>query len=249
MRYFLKFSYNGTNYAGWQIQNNAITVQEIINEKMSLILKTPIETLGAGRTDTGVHAKEMYLHFDHAEEIDKSPFLNSLNKILPHDIAVQDLLTVKETAHARFDAKARTYEYYITSVKDPFLQNQAAYYYGSIDIAKMNDAAKVLFEYIDFSSFSKSNTQTFTNNCKITFAEWRTEENLLIFKITADRFLRNMVRAIVGTLLQVGKEKITKDDVRKIIDSKNRSNAGDSVVACGLYLMEVRYNWDEILIP
>ncbi len=241
-RYFLRFSYDGTKYAGWQIQPNATTVQEVIEKQLSVLLRTNIETLGAGRTDAGVHAREMYCHFDVREEItDTKDLILRLNKTLPFDIAVQDLFEVRCDAHARFDATFRTYEYVITKVKDPFLINKAYFFNRELDIDLMNKAAKILFDHIDFTSFSKANTQVFTNNCTVTEAYWRRENNLLIFTITANRFLRNMVRAIVGTLMNIGLGKISIEDFKKIIEQKNRSNAGESVAACGLYLIKIAY--------
>ncbi|MDB5014594.1 MAG: truA [Daejeonella sp.] len=243
-RYFIELAYNGTVYHGWQIQKNAISVQEVLNKALSTVLRHEIETLGCGRTDTGVHATQLYAHFDSTNlelcEIG-SKFLTSVNALLPYDISVKRVIAVADTAHARFDAALRSYEYHIHFYKDPFKHNFSWLVLDTPDIFLMNEAAKVLFEYEDFSCFSKSNTQTFTNNCKIFKAEWKFEDNRLIFYISADRFLRNMVRAIVGTLLMVGKRQITVEDVRKIIESKSRSNAGTSVPACGLYLTKVKY--------
>lgn len=243
-RYFIELAYNGTVYHGWQIQKNAISVQEILNKAMSTVLRAQIETLGCGRTDAGVHATQLYAHFDSNHvELDKagSKFLTSVNALLPYDISVKRVIGVAETAHARFDATERSYEYHIHFYKDPFKYTFSWLMLDKPDVFLMNQAAKILFEYEDFSCFSKSNTQTFTNNCKIFKAEWKLENNKLVFYISADRFLRNMVRAIVGTLLMVGKRQITLDDVRLIIESKRRSNAGTSVPACGLYLTEVKY--------
>ena len=246
-RYFLQFSYNGTGYAGWQIQPNALTVQEVLNQKISMILREEISTVGAGRTDTGVHAKEMFCHFDiNNADIKTESFLNTLNKVLPFDIAVSNLIRVSNKAHARFDALSRTYEYYITIKKDPFLIDKANFIPHILDINKMNEAAKILLNHKDFGAFSKSNTQVFTNNCDIAEASWRKEENLIVFKIKANRFLRNMVRAIVGTLLEVGKSQLGINEFEKIILSKNRSNAGESVAACGLYLVNIEYDWNKL---
>ena len=245
-RYFIELSYNGTNYHGWQIQKNAISVQEILNDRLSIILRQPIETTGCGRTDTGVHAKQFFAHFDF-QSIDHRPWtmdkniLRSLNAILPDDIAVRDIFPVAADAHARFDAKLRTYEYYIHFNKVPFKQGYSWELRDKPDIERMNEAAKIIMEYTDFSCFSKSNTQVKTNNCKISAAKWEETVNGIVFRISADRFLRNMVRAIVGTLMMVGRNEIEPEEVRKIIESKNRSNAGTSVPACGLYLTEVKY--------
>jgi len=245
-RYFIELSYNGTNYHGWQLQKNAISVQEILNDRLSIILRQPIETTGCGRTDTGVHAKQFFAHFDF-QSIDHRPWtmdkniLRSLNAILPDDIAVRDIFPVAADAHARFDAKLRTYEYYILFNKVPFKQGYSWELRDKPDIERMNEAAKIIMEYTDFSCFSKSNTQVKTNNCKISAAKWEETVNGIVFRISADRFLRNMVRAIVGTLMMVGRNEIEPEEVRKIIESKNRSNAGTSVPACGLYLTEVKY--------
>ncbi|MFI5162823.1 MAG: tRNA pseudouridine(38-40) synthase TruA [Sphingobacteriales bacterium] len=241
-RYFIELSYNGTNYHGWQSQPNANTVQAELDKALTTILREPIETTGCGRTDTGVHATEFFAHFDISKseiEIPKSEM--SINAILPKDIAIKRIIPVHADAHARFDARLRSYEYHIHFEKDPFKLNRSWELRDKPDIALMNAAAKIMMEYIDFSCFSKSNTQTFTNNCKIARAEWVEGESGLIFHISADRFLRNMVRAIVGTLILVGRKEMEPDSIRTIIESKNRSNAGTSVPACGLYLTEVIY--------
>ncbi|MBN2757669.1 MAG: tRNA pseudouridine(38-40) synthase TruA [Bacteroidales bacterium] len=241
-RYFIQLSYNGTEYHGWQIQNNAKSVQQVLNEKLSIILQEEINVVGAGRTDTGVHAEFYMAHFEVIKRIeDFDLFLDKINKILQKDIAVQKIYNVDINANSRFDAVSRTYEYRITKVKNPFLINFAWYNRTNFDIDLMNKAAKILFDYTDFTSFSKTGTQVKTNNCKIYFAEWNKIGNMLIFKIKADRFLRNMVRAIVGTLIEVGLGKIKLEDFRKIIESKNRSNAGLSVPAHGLFLTEIEY--------
>ncbi len=241
-RYFIELSYNGSKFHGWQIQNNAVTVQEILNQALSTILRSNINVVGAGRTDTGVHASYFIAHFDVEDPInDISLIINKLNKLLPKDIAIYKLWKVKNDAHARFSAVSRTYEYRMHIVKNPFLQNLSWYYRLNLDIEKMNEAAQLLFEYSDFSCFSKSGTQVATNNCKIMYAKWQQNNSQLIFTIKADRFLRNMVRAIVGTLIEVGLGKINNDDFRNIIESKNRSKAGFSVPACGLFLTDIEY--------
>jgi len=248
-RYFIELSFDGTNYHGWQIQKNAVSVQEVLNEKFSIILREPIETTGCGRTDTGVHAKEFFAHFDIERYTDyrlwtvneQENVLRSLNAILPHDIAIKRIFPVAADAHARFDATLRTYEYYIHFNKDPFKKGYSWELRDRPDIALMNKAAGIIKEYSDFSCFSKSNTQVKTNICKISKAEWIVKDDGIVFQISADRFLRNMVRAIVGTLMMVGKKEIEPEAVRNIIESKNRSNAGTSVPACGLYLTEVLY--------
>lgn len=247
-RYFIELAYDGTNYHGWQVQPNAVTVQEVLNDALFTILREPVETTGCGRTDTGVHARQLYAHFDFESDkndstIDLIKTVSSLNAILPDDIAVKRILPVHVDAHARFDAVSRSYEYHVHFEKDPFKINQSWQLRDKPDMALMNVAAKIIMEYADFSCFSKSNTQTFTNNCKITRAEWVYSGHCLVFNISADRFLRNMVRAIVGTLIQVGKKEIAPEEVRAIIESKNRSNAGTSVPACGLYLTEVKYTY------
>lgn len=242
-RYFIEITYNGTAYHGWQTQKNANSVQEVLNKALSTICRESIETLGCGRTDTGVHARQLFAHFDLSGEVDvlDLKFLLSLNSLLPYDISVKDILLVKPDAHARFDATRRSYEYHLHFKKDPFKHNLSWLLRDIPDIGLMNEAAEIIMEYTDFSCFSKSNTQTFTNNCVISRAEWENSPGGMIFHISADRFLRNMVRAIVGTLMKVGKKEIQPEEIRSIIESKDRSNAGESVPACGLYLTEVCY--------
>ena len=241
MRYFLEFSYNGKHYHGWQNQPNAISVQEVLEKALSTLLRYTVSIVGAGRTDAGVHAKQMFGHFDVDEILNTEELLYKLNSFLPADISIHTIFVVNDEAHTRFDAISRTYEYWIVQNKNPFLSDFAYYLKHSLDVAKMNEAVKVLFEYKDFQCFSKSNTDVKTYLCKITKAEWEVRNEKLIFTITADRFLRNMVRAVVGTLLEVGLGKISKEDVKKIIESKNRSKAGASVPAHGLYLTKVEY--------
>lgn len=246
-RYFIELAYDGTDYHGWQVQPNAVTVQELLNDALFTVLREPIEATGCGRTDTGVHAREFFAHFDSSSlaigHFSLVKVTDSLNAILPKTIAVKRIIAVDAHAHARFDAISRSYEYHVHFEKDPFKINHSWQLRDKPDIALMNAAARIIMEYTDFSCFSKSNTQTFTNNCKITRAEWVYSEHCLVFHISADRFLRNMVRAIVGTLMLVGRKEIGPDDVRAIIESKNRSNAGTSVPACGLYLSEVKYTY------
>jgi len=244
-RYFIELSYNGTSYHGWQSQPNANTVQEELNKALATILREPVETIGCGRTDTGVHAKEFFVHFD-SESLgfgrrSLGKVTSGLNALLPGDIAIKRIIPVHPDAHARFDATLRSYEYHIHFEKDPFKLNRSWELRDKPDIALMNAAAKIIIEYTDFSCFSKSRTQTFTNNCKIARAEWIGNGDGLVFHISADRFLRNMVRAIVGTLMLVGRKEMEPEGIRDIIESKNRSNAGTSVPACGLYLTEVKY--------
>jgi tRNA pseudouridine38-40 synthase len=248
-RFFIEFSYNGTAYYGWQVQPNAHTVQAELDKALSILFRQTINTLAAGRTDSGVHAKQMYAHFDlinTTEELDVSEgviakIIHQLNSLLPLDIAVINLIRVKKDAHARFDATLRAYEYWINQHKSPFLTDSSYYFNQPLDIDYMNKIATILFQYEDFSCFSKSKTQVFTNNCTITKAEWELKDDKMIFHISANRFLRNMVRAIVGTLLQVGQHKLDEVGFRAIIDGKQRSNAGVSVPAHGLYLTKVVY--------
>lgn len=243
-RYFIKLSFNGKNYSGWQIQKNAISVQELINDALSKIIREDINVTGAGRTDTGVHAKEYFAHFDCEDFLSKfsvAELLFKLNSFLPKDIAIQDIIKVKSNSNARFDAVSRTYRYYISRSKNPFNIEFSYAVHGKLDIVEMNAACKVLYEYSDFSCFSKSGTQTKTNNCKILNAIWEEIDDQLIFTITADRFLRNMVRAITGTLLDVGYKKLDITGFRKIIEGKNRSDAGYSVPANGLFLEKIDY--------
>jgi tRNA pseudouridine38-40 synthase len=261
-RYFLEIAYDGTRYHGWQTQPNAIAVQQKLNEVLAIVLRQPVETTGAGRTDTGVHARQLFVHLDIPAEAPLLPKegaevdlqssgslfrerrglrLDALNALLPRDIAVKQIIPVHTDAHARFDATLRSYEYHIHFQKDPFRQNYSWQIKGELDVEQMNQAAQIMMEYTDFSCFSKSNTQVKTNNCKVLRAEWERKEDGLVFYISADRFLRNMVRAIVGTCMLVGRKEIEPEGIRQIIESKNRSNAGTSVPACGLYLTEVKY--------
>ncbi len=244
-RYFLQLSYNGTAYSGWQIQKNSpATIQQVLNEMLSRLLNQPITVMGCGRTDTGVHAREYFAHFDTSVEDlieNQNHWILKFNHALPKDIAVQKIIKVNEKANARFDAVSRTYEYIITKKKNPFEIDKATFLYGQLNMDVMNQAAQLLFEYSDFSAFAKSNTQNKTNLCNLYKAEWREENDLLIFTISANRFLRDMVRAIVGTMLKVGTSKITLEEFRKVIESKTRSNAGLSVPACGLYLIKIEY--------
>jgi tRNA pseudouridine38-40 synthase len=241
-RYFLQISYKGTNYHGWQIQPNAISVQEVVEKTMSTVLRETIEVVGAGRTDTGVHASFFVLHFELEKEI-KEPenLLYKLNSLLPYDIASQKVWPVEPDLHARFSAVSRTYKYYISTQKNPFRTDTSFKYVLPLDIDKMNEAARILAEYEDFTSFSRLHTDVKTNNCKILWAEWEVVNTQLIFTIKADRFLRNMVRAIVGTLLEVGKGKLSLSDFRKIIEAKDRGAAGASAPAKGLFLVNVEY--------
>jgi tRNA pseudouridine38-40 synthase len=242
-RYFIEISYLGTNYHGWQIQENAHSVQAELNNALSILLKEDISTIGAGRTDTGVHAKYFVAHFDtnHPDLIAKSDFIYHLNHIVPLDISIKSIRAVNAEAHARFDATSRTYEYVICKRKDPFWLNMAWIYTGQLNIDLMNQAKNHLFTYSDFTSFSKIGSDVKTANCKIFSANWEERENILVFTISADRFLRNMVRAIVGTLIDVGRQKINVDKFSEIIAAKDRSMAGSSAPAEGLYLTGIEY--------
>ena len=243
MRYFIKLAYNGTHYHGWQYQPNASSVQETMNKAVSTLLNTEINLMGAGRTDTGVHAKEMYAHFDYDKSFEVANLVHKLNSYLPKDITVYDIIPVVDDAHTRFDALKRTYEYHINTFKDPFLQEQSWYFHQSLDVNLMNEAAQLLFKHTDFQCFSKVNTDVNTFDCTIFEAHWKKENDKLIFTISANRFLRNMVRAIVGTLVNIGLHKITLTDFENIIKSKNRDNAGFSVPAHGLYLTKIEYDY------
>lgn len=241
-RYFIELAYNGTRFNGWQVQPNAPSVQEHLEKALSTICREPIAVTGAGRTDTGVHARLMVAHFESENEsLDHPDFTYKLNSFLNNDISIFQIYKVKPDAHARFDALSRTYNYIITRSKDPFLLETAWYFKHKLDVSKMNEACKVLFEYIDFTSFSKLHTDVKTNNCKIYLAEWMEDGNRLIFIIKADRFLRNMVRAIVGTMVEVGQGKISVDDFRSIIEKKDRGLAGVSVPPQGLFLTGIEY--------
>jgi len=245
-RYFLKLAYNGEKYFGWQMQPHQISVQEVLTNGLSLLLKENILLTGAGRTDTGVHAKEFYAHFDTSfvfTDENKRDFIYRINRFLPPDIVVYDILSVHEQAHARFDALSRTYRYYLTTQKNPFALSFAHRIFFQPDIEKMNICCQKMMNYTDFTSFSKVHTQTKTNNCRIMQAFWRYDENkdLFVFEITADRFLRNMVRSIVGTLLDVGRGKLSVNDFCAIIEQKNRNHAGVSVPASALFLEGIGY--------
>ncbi|RZJ74542.1 MAG: tRNA pseudouridine(38-40) synthase TruA [Flavobacterium sp.] len=241
MRYFIEFAYNGKNYHGWQYQPNSPSVQETLNKALSTLLRTPIDVVGAGRTDAGVHAKQMYAHFDIDVLPDENQLVHKLNSFLPKDIVVYRFIPLHDDAHARFDASSRTYEYHIHTFKDAFENEGSWYHFHNLDMDKMEEAAKVLFEFTDFKCFSKTHTDVRTYICDIKEAHWKQDGTKLVFTITADRFLRNMVRAIVGTLVNVGLGKISIDDVRRIIENRDRNKAGLSVPAHGLYLTKVLY--------
>lgn len=242
MRFFITLSYSGKNYVGWQIQPNGISVQQVLQEALSTILREQIEVVGAGRTDAGVHARKMVAHFDFSgESFDIAQLIKSLNSFLPRDIAVHQICEVNPDAHARFSATSRTYKYYLTTEKDPFLHDFSYQVFFQPDITFMNKLCEVLKEYSDFTSFSKLHTDVKTNICKIHEAYWEQDGSRFIFTITADRFLRNMVRAIVGTLLEAGRGKLDERGLRRIIEGKNRGLAGTSAPGHALFLHDVGY--------
>lgn len=243
MRYFIELAYNGKNYHGWQIQPHAISVQEKINKAISTILRKEVNIVGAGRTDAGVHASQMFAHFD-VETLLNDNFTYKLNAFLPYDIVIFNTQLMHNDAHTRFDALSRSYEYKIWLGRNPFLLDTTwQLHHQQLNIELMNKAATILYDYEDFKCFSKVKTDVHTFNCTVTNAKWIKSGNELTFHISANRFLRNMVRAIVGTLIEVGLEKITLDDFKNIIESKNRSKAGVSVPAKGLFLTKVKYDY------
>ena len=247
-RYFIYFSYDGAAYHGWQVQPNAITVQQVLEEALAKLVRQPVPLVGAGRTDAGVNAACMVAHGDFPCEADCAQLVYKLNKILPPDIAVSDVRRVKDDAHARFDALSRRYNYHVVTAKSPFARRYACRVLPGVDFEAMNRAAEILYEYTDFTSFSKLHTDVKTNNCKVTFARWcQVSDNEWVFEIEADRFLRNMVRAIVGTLLLVGRGKLTLDGFRAVIENKARGEAGDSAMGEALFLVDVKYPDDIFL--
>ncbi|MFD2827555.1 tRNA pseudouridine(38-40) synthase TruA [Leeuwenhoekiella polynyae] len=251
LRYFIDIAYDGGPYHGWQRQPQSITVQEVLEGALSTLLRKEMSVVGAGRTDAGVHATQLYVHFDYEaawtpKEIKHLQF--RLNRFLPEAIAVNSILRVVEEAHARFDATRRSYVYKVHTFKTPFMVNQSYFFEKELDLNKMNEAAQFLLGKQDFKCFSRSNTDVKTYLCEIVEAQWIKQENSLLFKISADRFLRNMVRAVVGTLLEVGLGKLDPQDLKTIIASRTRSEAGASAPAHGLYLTEVRYP-EEIFLP
>ena len=242
-RYFIYLAYDGTNYHGWQIQPNGVSVQETLTRGLKTFLRDEgLEVTGAGRTDAGVHARLMVAHFDSNHLLDVDVVTDKLNRILPPDISVYRVRRVRPEAHARFDATYRTYKYYITTRKDPFNRAYSWRIFQPLDFGKMNEAAKTLFDYIDFTSFSKLHTDVKTNNCRIMQAYWeQTGPDEWVFTIQADRFLRNMVRAVVGTLVEVGRGKLSVEGFRKVIEEKNRCSAGTSVPGNALFLVDIGY--------
>ncbi|GAB4164488.1 MAG: tRNA pseudouridine(38-40) synthase TruA [Winogradskyella sp.] len=241
LRYFLELSYNGKAYHGWQNQPNAISVQEVLEKALSTILKETITIVGAGRTDAGVHASQMFAHFDFEENFNSEDLTYKLNSFLPNDIAVHSIFKVTDEAHARFDALSRTYHYRVSTLKNVFDYDYAYQMHLPLDLEAMNQACKILFDYKDFQCFSKSNTDVKTYNCDIMEAFWTKKGNELWFTIKANRFLRNMVRAVVGTMIKIGLNKIDPQDLHQIIVSKDRGKAGFSVPAHGLYLVNIEY--------
>ncbi|MBN1115878.1 MAG: tRNA pseudouridine(38-40) synthase TruA [Bacteroidales bacterium] len=247
-RYFIHLAYNGKNYNGWQIQPNSPSIQETLQKALEVLFREPVQLTGCGRTDTGVHARNFYAHFDSKQtSIDSDQkIIFKLNSILPDDIKIYAIHNMLHNAHARFDANKRTYKYYISKGKEIFFKDLVWQNSLQLNIELMNKAASLLKNYSDFTSFSKLHSDTKTNNCNISEAYWIQQEERIIFTIKADRFLRNMVRAIVGTLIDVGKEKISLEEFCRIIEDKNRMKAGTSVPASGLFLEEIQYPY---LIP
>lgn len=245
MRYFIRMAFNGAAYHGWQAQQNAVTVQQTLEDALSVLFKTTVNVTGAGRTDTGVHAREYFAHFEIEDELSDDALeklVYKLNGILPDDIAVYEVVMVAPDMHARFSALSRTYKYFITQQRNPFAREYSWFYPNSLDLELMNKGAAFLMGCTDFTSFAKVHSDTKTNNCRITEAFWRNEDGMLVFTITADRFLRNMVRAIVGTLVELGAGKLNLDDLTTIVESRDRSEAGYSVPAKGLFLERIVYS-------
>lgn len=247
MRHFIELCFDGSAYCGWQLQPGSPSVQESLETALRFKASFNGHVTGCGRTDTGVHARQFYAHFDLDKEFDANKLVNQLNSFLPQNITVLRIFSVNSSAHARFDALARTYVYHIETQKNPFTFNYSWYQHNKPDVELMNQAAAMLTRYSDFTSFSKLHTDVKTNNCSVSEALWTAEGSQLIFTIRADRFLRNMVRAIVGTLVDVGRRKITPEAFRLIIESKNRQKAGMSAPANALFLQKVEYDWKKIL--
>ena len=241
MRYFIELAYNGKMYHGWQNQPDTVSVQEVLEKGLSILLTSNVSITGAGRTDAGVHATQMFAHFDSDVIFEEENLAFRLNAFLPKDIVIYSIFKVNSEAHARFDATSRSYLYRVSTIKNPFSTDDAYFFRPELDIEVMNKACEVLFEYHDFQCFSKSNTDVKTYNCEIKSASWKQVRDELHFEISADRFLRNMVRAIVGTMIDIGMGKISIEDLHDIIKSKDRSQAGYSVPAHGLYLTKIEY--------
>ena len=242
MRYFMTFCYDGTRYHGWQIQPEAISVQEVMQNAMGILLRHPVELTGAGRTDAGVHARRMVAHFDECQPIDCLQLTYRLNRLLPCDVAVFSIEPVDESMHARFSATSRTYHYFIHTKKDPFLRAYSCELHYELDFAKMNEAAQMLTTYDDFGAFCKSGADVKTTLCHVTLARWvQASPTTWRFEITANRFLRNMVRAVVGTLIDVGRGRLSLDDFRQVIEGKRRTEAGESMPGHALFLEDIKY--------
>ncbi|MBR2238117.1 MAG: tRNA pseudouridine(38-40) synthase TruA [Prevotella sp.] len=250
MRYFITLSYDGTRYHGWQVQPNGISVQGELQRALSLILRQDIQVTGAGRTDTGVHARMMVAHFDLNSQTSNlnsqfsilSQLVYKLNRLLPSDIAIQKIEPVSDDLHARFSATSRTYRYFIHTCKSPFVRHYSWQTHYALDFPLMNEAAAMLLEYDDFGAFCKSHADVKTTLCKVTHAQWhQTSDSEWYFEITANRFLRNMVRAVVGTLIDVGRHRLSLDDFRKVIEGKRRTEAGESMPANALFLENITY--------
>lgn len=242
MRYFITLSYDGTRYHGWQIQPNGISVQGELQRGLSLLLRQDITVTGAGRTDTGVHARMMMAHFDIGTPLDGKQLAYKLNKLLPHDIAIHEVKPVSDDLHARFSALSRTYYYYIHTVKSPFLRHYSCELHYPLDFGMMNKAGEIMLEYEDFGAFCKSHADVKTTLCRVTHAQWhQTSACEWYFEITANRFLRNMVRAVVGTMIEVGRGRLTLDEFRHVIEGKRRSDAGESMPGNALFLEKIEY--------
>jgi len=242
MRYFITLSYDGTRYHGWQVQPNGISVQGELQSGLSLLFRDDVQVTGAGRTDAGVHASMMVAHFDTDREVDCRQLAYKLNRLLPHDIAISKVEPVRDDLHARFSATRRTYHYFVHTHKDPFLRHYSCELHYPLDFALMNEAASLLLTYEDFGAFCKSHADVKTTLCHVTKAEWtEMSSGQWRFEITANRFLRNMVRAVVGTLIEVGRGRMTVDDFRKVIEGKRRTEAGESMPANALFLVDIRY--------
>ena len=241
MRYFLQLSYNGAGYCGWQVQPNGISVQQVLNEALQTLLGASAVCTGSGRTDTGVHARMQVAHFDADLHLAHEELLYKLNSILPKDIAVQSLKPVKNEAHARYDAMCRSYEYHIHRQKDPFREGFSYYFKPEVDTDAMNAAASLLLEWKDFQSFSKVKTDVKHYDCEVFEAVWKNQNDTLVFYVSANRFLRGMVRAMVGTLLQVGIKKLSIDGLRQILEKRDRRAAARNVPPEGLYLTKINY--------
>jgi len=240
-RYLIQFAYDGGSFSGYQIQPNALTVQEELEKKLSILAQRKIEVVGSSRTDAGVHASQQFAHFDCPVPIQKD-WVYRLNRMLPHALAVISIEQVADDFHARFDALSRTYHYWIVRKKTPLRRHDTYWFEAPLDLEAMNAACQILFQYIDFECFSKVKTDVFTFDCTIQKAIWTEEGDFLKFTIQANRFLRGMVRAIVGTLLEVGEGKLKPEDLHQIIQSKDRNQAGRAVPAHGLHLVEVKYD-------